>query len=150
MIISAFFAFLHFIAVFGIFCTVFLEWQTISPSPSYAEARRIQLCDLWYGIFAVVVLVVGFMRVYHFEKGHSFYIASPFYYLKLTLFILVGLISIYPTVRFIKWRSQTNIGQAPTLSEQEYKRIVNILRAELLLLLGMALFASLMARAVGV
>jgi len=105
MIISAIFAFLHFAAVFGIFCTVFLEWQTMTPTPNYVEARRMQRCDLWYGIFAGVVLVVGFMRVYHFEKGHAFYSASPFYYVKLALFLLVGLISIYPTVRFIKWRS---------------------------------------------
>jgi len=105
MIISAMFAFLHFVAVFGIFCTVFLEWQTMTPTPNYVEARRMQRCDLWYGIFAGVVLVVGFMRVYHFEKGHAFYSASPFYYVKLALFLLVGLISIYPTVRFIKWRS---------------------------------------------
>lgn len=149
MAISALFAFFHFIAVFGIFCTVFLEWQTINLKPSYAEARRIQICDLWYGIFAVVVLVVGFMRVYLFEKGHAFYVASPFYYLKLTLFILVGLISIYPTVRFIKWRTQTKMGQAPDVSTQEYRRILNILRAEMLLLLGVALCASLMARNVG-
>ncbi len=149
MLISALFAFLHFVAVFGIFCTVFLEWQTISSKPSYADARRIQLCDLWYGIFATIVLVVGFMRVYLFEKGHAFYVASPFYYVKLTLFILVGLISIYPTVRFIKWRAQTNVGQAPDLSMQEYRQILNILRAEMLLLLGVAICASLMARGIG-
>jgi uncharacterized membrane protein len=37
MATSAFFAFLHFVAVFGIFATVFLEWQTMSPAPSLAE-----------------------------------------------------------------------------------------------------------------
>jgi|APLak6261659701_1056019.scaffolds.fasta_scaffold15064_2 putative membrane protein len=150
MIISAMFAFLHFVAVFGIFCTVFLEWQTMNPTPSYAEARRMQRCDLWYGIFAAIVLVVGFMRVYHFEKGHAFYSASPFYYVKLTLFLLVGLISIYPTVRLIKWRSHTSIGKAPVVSAQEYRRIINVLRTELILLLGVALSANLMARGVGV
>ena len=150
MIVSALFAFLHFVAVFGIFGTVFLEWQTMSPNPSYAEAKRIQLCDRWYGIFAGIVLIVGFLRVYYFEKGHAFYTASPFFHAKLTLFVLVGLLSIYPTVRFIRWRPQTSKGQAPVVSAQEYRRIINVLRAELLLLLGMALCASLMARAVGV
>jgi len=150
MVISAVFAFLHFFAVFGIFGTVFLEWQTMSPNPSYAEAKRIQRCDRWYGIFAVLVLIVGFFRVYYFEKGYSFYTASPFFHAKLTLFVLVGLLSIYPTVRFIKWRPQTGKGQAPVVSAQEYRRVINVLRAELLLLLGVALCASLMARAVGV
>jgi len=150
MIISAIFAFLHFVAVFGIFCTVFLEWQTMSPTPNYVEARRMQRCDIWYGVFAALVLVVGFMRVYHFEKGYDFYSASPFYYVKLGLFLLVGLISIYPTMRLIKWRSHTNKGEAPVISAQEYQRIITVLRVELILLLGVALSATLMARGVGV
>jgi len=147
--ISALFAFLHFVAVFGIFATVFLEWQTMSRSPSHAEARRIQRCDLWYGIFAVAVLIVGFLRVFHFEKGREFYLASPFFQAKLALFVLVGLLSIYPTIRFLKWSPQTRKGQAPSVSGLEYRRIMLCLRAELVLLLGVALCASLMSRAVG-
>ena len=119
MAISALFAFVHFFAVFGIFGTVFLEWQTMSPNPSHAEATRIQRCDRWYGIFAVLVLIVGFLRVYYFEKGPAFYTASPFFHAKLALFILVGLLSIYPTVRFLKWRPQTSKGQAPSVTAQE-------------------------------
>jgi len=149
MVISALFAFLHFVAVFGIFGTIFLEWQTMSRNPSYAEARRIQRCDLWYGIFAVVVLIVGFLRVYYFEKGHAFYLANPFFQAKLALFVLVGLLSIYPTIRFLKWRPQTSKGQAPAVSDQEYVSIMFLLRAELVLLLGVALCASLMSRAAG-
>ena len=34
----------------------------------------------------------------------------------MALFVLVGLISIYPTVRFIKWRAQTRQGAAPVVS----------------------------------
>ncbi len=148
MLASAFFAFLHFAAVFGIFSTVVFELLTMSRTPSYVEARRIQLCDRWYGIFAGVVLVVGLLRVYYFEKGSSFYNASPFYHAKLTLFVLVGLLSIYPTVRFVKWRPHTRQGLAPVVSEEAYGRIVLVLRLELLLLLAMALCASLMARGV--
>ena len=149
MIVSALFAFLHFFAVFGIIATVFFEWQTMSRTPTFAEAKRIQLCDRWYGIFAVLVLIVGFLRVYFFEKGHAFYTANPFFHAKLGLFVAVGLLSIYPTIRFIRWRPQTSKGQAPAVSEQEYRRIMAVLRIELILLLGMALCASLMARAVG-
>ena len=149
MIVSALFAFLHFFAVFGIVATVFFEWQTMSRTPTFAEAKRIQLCDRWYGIFAVLVLIVGFLRVYFFEKGHAFYTANPFFHAKLSLFVAIGLLSIYPTIRFIRWRPQTSKGQAPVVSEPEYRRIMAVLRIELVLLLGMALCASLMARAVG-
>jgi putative membrane protein len=148
MVISALFAFLHFLAVFGVFSTVFFEWQAMSHAPTYVEAKRIQLCDRWFGIFAGVVLIVGFLRVYYFEKPKAFYFTNAFFNAKLTLFLLVGLLSIYPTIRFIKWRAQTNQGLAPTLSTVEFKRIMAVLRAELVLLLGVAVCASLMARGV--
>jgi putative membrane protein len=149
MTISAVFAFLHFLAVFAIVATVFLEWQTMSRTPTLAEAQRIQVADRWFGVSAAVVLVVGFLRVYYFEKGYVFYSSNPFFRAKLTLFVLVGLLSIYPTVRFIKWGTQTKLGLAPAVSAVEYRRIIVMLRLELLLLLGMALCASLMARGVG-
>lgn len=148
MATSALFAFLHFLAVFGIFGTVFVEWQTMSRKPTLAEARRIQVSDRWFGIFAMVVLVVGFLRVYYFEKGVAFYSSNPFFHAKLTLFVLIGLLSIYPTIRFIKWGPQTKQGMAPVVTAEQYTRIMFVLRVELLLLLGMALCASLMARGV--
>jgi putative membrane protein len=149
MVTSAFFAFLHFVAVFGVVATVFLEWQTMRPAPTHAEALRIQRCDRWYGMFAMLLVAVGLLRVYFFEKGSAYYYANPFFNLKLTLFVLVGLISIYPTMRFIKWRGQMQQGAAPVVPATEYRRIMMSLRAELLLLLAAALCASLMARGVG-
>ena len=149
MTISALFAFLHFLAVFAVVATVFLVWQTMSRTPTLAEARRIQVADRWFGLFAMMVLVVGFLRVYYFEKGAAFYSSNPFFRAKLALFIGVGLLSIYPTIRFIKWRAQTSQGTAPVVGESEYRRIVVMLRLELVLLLAMALCASLMARGVG-
>jgi len=149
MVTSAFFAFLHFVAVFGVVATVFLEWQTMSPAPTHAEALRLQRCDRLYGQFAMLLVVVGLLRVYFFEKGKAFYFGNPVFNAKMTLFVLVGLVSIYPTVRFIKWRAQTRQGAAPLVSAKEYGRIMMSLRIELLLLLGTALCASLMARGVG-
>jgi putative membrane protein len=146
---SALFAFLHFVAAFGIAAVLFLEWWTMSPAPTHAEARRLQASDGWYGILAGLLLVVGFLRVMYFEKGRDFYFGNPVFHAKLGLFVLIGLISIYPTVRFIKWRAQTRQGQAPTVSAREYGLIMLALRAEVVLLVGVLLCASLMARGIG-
>jgi putative membrane protein len=146
---SALFAFLHFFAVFGIFAAVILQWRTISAAPTLAEARRIQVSDRWFGILAGLVLVVGFLRVYRFEKGAAFYLSNPFFRAKLTLFLIVGLLSIYPTIRFLKWRAQTTQGLAPVLPAHEYRTILALLRIEVVLLLATAACASLMARGVG-
>ena len=149
MIVSAFFAFLHFVAVFGIFAALFFEWLVVSEAPTLREARRIQLCDRWYGIFAALLLAVGLLRVYHFEKGSMFYFSNPIFNLKLALFLVLGLISIYPTVRFIAWRRATKLEQAPVVQPGEFRALRTILRLEMVLLLVIALCASLMARGLG-
>ena len=148
MIASSLFAFLHFVAAFGIVATVVVEWLTFSKAPSLAEARRIQMSDRWYGIFAGVILIVGFLRVYYFEKGSEFYYSSPFFRVKLLLFLVAGLLSIYPTVKFIQWKKDTAQGRAPVIADKEYSTIALILKIEMVLFLGMLLSASLMARGV--
>jgi putative membrane protein len=87
--------------------------------------------------------------VFQFEKGSSYYFHNTFFLLKLALFVAVGLISIYPTIRFIAWGKLTRQGQAPQLVEAEFKRLRQALGAELLLLLGIVLCASLMAKGLG-
>ena len=146
---SALLAFLHFVAAFGIVAVVFLEWQTMSPAPTLAEARRLQVCDRWYGVFAVLVLVVGTLRFMYFERGRDFYLGNPVFQAKLGLFLVAGLLSIYPTVRFLKWRAQTRHGAAPVVSRREHDLIMLMLRAEMAVLLGVVLCASLMARGIG-
>jgi putative membrane protein len=148
MIASSLFAFLHFVAAFGIVATVVVEWLTFSKTPSLAEARRIQFVDRWYGIFAGVILIVGFLRVYYFEKGSEFYFSSPFFMVKMTLFAIAGLLSIYPTVKYIQWGKDTKQNRAPVIGDQEYSRIALVLKIEMALLLGIVLSASLMARGI--
>jgi len=148
MIINSLIAFLHFIAAFGIACTLFFEWLTFSKSPTYIEAKRIQQCDRWYGILAGIILVAGFLRVYYFEKGSAYYFSNPFFLVKLCLFLIVGLLSVYPTIKFIAWRKDMRTGQPPVISDKEFTAISFILNLELCLLAALVLSASLMARGV--
>ena len=149
MTINALFAFFHFIAAFGLAATLFFEWLSFNRELTYNEARRIQNADMWYGIFSGVLLVVGFLRVFYFEKGSVFYFASPFFHLKMTLFVAIGVLSIYPTIRFLAWRKETRQQQAPSISEQEFIKIRRILNAELILLIALLASASLMAKGIG-
>jgi putative membrane protein len=149
MVMSAVFSFLHFAAVFGIVGTLVAERVILSPTPTYREATRLQQCDRWYGLSAMVLLIVGFLRVYYFEKGSAFYFANPFFQAKLGLFIAVGLLSIYPTVRFVKWRAAMKSGAAPTVPDAEYRTLRTVLRLELILLAAIVACAAMMARGVG-
>jgi putative membrane protein len=150
MIINALFAFLHFVAAFGIVSTLFFEWLAFNKNPTLIEAKRIQQCDRWYGIFAGIILLIGFLRVYFFEKGAAFYFTNAFFLAKLCLFLVIGLLSIYPTVTFIGWRKDLQAGRPPVMTDSEFGAISIILNLEMALLAGLVLCASLMAKGVSI
>jgi putative membrane protein len=146
---SALFAFLHFITAFGVVFGIFYEWLTFHKNISIKEVKMLQKADLIYGISTVLVLIIGFARVFYFEKGKDFYFQNPFFHIKLGVFILIGLFSIYPSLKFMKWKKQTRYGQAPAISHIEFTRIRLFLRLEVSGIVILILAASLMAKGVG-
>ena len=64
------------------------------------KSRKLQRIDALFGASAGVLLVVGVLRVFYFEKGAAYYFHSAPFIAKLVLFVAVGLLSIYPTVTF--------------------------------------------------
>lgn len=146
---NALVAALHFIGAFGVIATVFAEWLIFNPTPTFADARRLQRCDAWYGLSALIVMVAGGLRVFYFEKGSAFYLGNPVFHLKMALFIAVGLLSIYPTVVFIRWRKATRGNTAPTMTTEQANRVALFLRLEMLLLVAMVVAASMMAKGIG-
>ena len=69
MVTSALMAFLHHLMAFTLVACVIYEFIAFRKGLSIEEARRIQRADLMYGISAGLLLVVGLLRVYFFEKG---------------------------------------------------------------------------------
>ncbi|MEW6242465.1 MAG: DUF2214 family protein, partial [Chloroflexota bacterium] len=91
---SAFMAFLHHLAAFTLVACVAYEFIAYRKGLSIEEARRIQRADLAYGISAGILLIVGLLRVYYFEKGPVYYNQNLFFWLKMDAFLIVGLLSI--------------------------------------------------------
>lgn len=146
---SAIMAFLHHIAAFTLTGAIIYEHITFRKDLSLAEARRIQIMDIIYGISAGVLVIVGLLRVFYFEKGAAFYAQNWFFWTKMAGFAVAGLASIYPTLRFLSWRKVVARGQVPEISEQDVKRIKMILRLETLGIAIIIFSAALMARGIG-
>ena len=146
---SAIMAFLHHLAAFTLVGVLIYEHTAFRKEMSIAEARRLQRMDMLYGISAAILLVVGLLRVFNFEKGASFYAQNWFFWTKMIGFALAGLLSIYPTVRFVSWNKSFANNQAPEISDTEFARIKLILRLELLGIVIIILSAAMMARGVG-
>jgi len=113
------------------------------------QARQLQLADLALGASASTLLVVGFLRVFYFEKGASYYFHSVPFIAKVTLFVIVFLLSIYPTVEFLSWRKHLRQGRAPVVPERKLHSIRAVIRWELIVVALIILCAALMARGVG-
>jgi len=93
--------------------------------------------------------VIGLLRVFFFEKGPAYYWHSAPFIAKLTLFAIVGLLSIYPTIQFVKWRKPLQDGVLPVVPEATMQKIRAILQWELAGVAGILLCAALMARGIG-
>ena len=128
---------------------IIYELVTFRKELSLADARKIQRMDILYGISAGVVVIVGLLRVFYFEKGAPFYAQNWFFWTKMAGFALAALLSVYPTIRFVSWNKFFARNQAPEISDQEFSRIKLILRLEMVAI-GLILFSAvMMARGVG-
>src|SRR5207237_8966059 len=114
---SALMAFLHHLAAFTLVAAVAVEVALFKPPLTVVQARRLQRTDLIFVVAAVVVLVVGMLRVAFFEKGPSYYWRDAFFLVKLGAFILAALISIYPTVTFLSCSKALRAGPPPEVAE---------------------------------
>lgn len=149
MLISALVAFLHHFAAFTVVAAIVVEWVMVRGELTSTELKRIQFTDMAYGIAAGLILAVGFARVFWFEKGSQYYFSNPAFHAKLGVFALVGAVSIYPTLRFIKWRNLPMEQGVLKVDSHELKKIRWCLNVELVGVVGILLLAAVMARGVG-
>lgn len=146
---SAFMAFLHHLFAFTLVACVVFEFIAFRKGLTTEEARRIQRADLFYGISAGLLLIVGLLRVFFFEKGAAFYNQSPFFWVKMNTFLIVGLLSIDPTIRYLRWNKTIKENKVPEISDKEFKRTRLILWLEVIGLAIIMLAAAFMARGIG-
>ena len=146
---SALFAFLHHVAAFALVAAVAVEFVLLRGELTVERARQIRFADLVLGIAAGLVLVVGMLRVRFFEKGADYYLHSIPFIAKVSLFVMVALLSIYPTLQFLSWKAAVAQGRAPAVPAAKLRRIRTLLHLELVGVIGIILCAALMARGIG-
>ena len=146
--VNSLMATLHHLCAFTLSACLLYEFVVFRKGLGVEEARRIQRVDLWYGISAGLLVAVGLLRVFYFEKGAAFYAANLMFWVKMALFVIVGLLSIYPTIRYIKWNPILAENRSPVISDVEYKNIRLLLLLEMIGLVLILFAAPAMARAI--
>jgi putative membrane protein len=135
-------AFLHHVAAFALVAAIAVEFVLIRQPIDAANARRLGLADMVVGISAGVLLVVGLLRVFYFEKGAAFYLHNAAFIAKMALFVAVAVSSIYPTPKFLSWRK----GRVDAAAVPAIRRLLHLELVGVVLIL---LCAALMARGIG-
>ena len=143
-------AIVHHLIVFGIAAALAAELALMRPAAmSPQTVRLLGRFDAAYGVMALAILVVGFLRVKYGAKGAEFYMHNPMFWAKIGAFAVVGLISIRPTLRILAWQKLAKADAAfvPPLDEVGAVRRQMLLEIHVFALIP--IFAAMMARGVG-
>jgi len=139
---------LHYIAVFLLVGAVVAELYLLKLKPTVDVVSVIARADLVYGIGAVLVLMTGLSGVFHSGKGVAYYLHNGAFHAAITCFVLAGLLSIAPTLRYLRWRKAAVLG-GTVPSEAEWKAQRKWVHLQLGLFAVIAVCMSMMARGVG-
>ena len=137
---------LHHLLVFGLIAMLVTESVLLRGPIDGPALQRLARLDAAYGMAAVTLLIAGVCRIAFGVKAYDFYQHNPWFHAKIGTFVLVGLVSILPTIRFLRWRKAlaANPGYRPDAAE--VARLSGIVRFELVLIAAIFIFAAAMAR----
>jgi putative membrane protein len=147
--LDALLAYLHFTAVFVLFAFISIELVLLGTELAPATIRLLGRMDIWYFGSAIVVLATGFARLVFGAKGPAFYLQSWPVYVKIALFLAVVIVSIDPTLRFIRWRRSLDHDPAWRVPPGEQRRMRRTVLLEVHIAALIPLLAVIMARGLG-
>lgn len=145
MTIEIIIKYVHFVTIFAIVGSLVSEHLLLREKMTRAEIQRLSVIDGVYGLSAIILLGAGLALWLWVGKPAEFYSKNWIFHLKLGMFVALGLLSIYPTIFFLKNRKGESADELVAIPSA----IKWMLRMELLLLFLMPLFATLMARGIG-
>jgi len=143
-------AFIHHLAAFTLVAALAVEAVLVRGALTVRSARVVQRADMILGAAAGVLLVAGLARVFHFEKGWTYYASSVPFIVKFSLFLVVALLSIYPTVVFLSWRKPAKLAAALSAADDVLRPVRIVIHLELVAVVIIVLCAALMAKGIGV
>lgn len=133
----------HFLGIIVFASLLVAEHILVKGRLSAQDLRRVLIIDAAYGVSAFFVLIAGLALWLWVGKPAEFYSANPVFHAKLGVFILMAIVSIYPTCFYLKNRKMADGSlEVPGM-------VVNAIRLESLLLVLIPLLAVFMARGYG-
>ena len=146
---SASVAYIHYLSFMICFGALIYERISLKINPNRRESISMVIADIIYGIAGIALLTSGIYRVIKFGQGADFYTQNPIFWTKIIIFALVGSLSLYPTITYILWAIPLSKGKLPEVTSNLVTRLKLIINIELVGFSLIPLFATLMARGIG-
>ncbi len=142
--------FAHFVCIFLLACLLTGEAFILKKSLSRDGVAQLQGVDRYYGVAAGLVIVTGLLLVFFSAKGAAYYAHNAIFWMKMGLFVSVALISIVPTVAYLRWNQRRTADGSIVLEDGEYRRLRALLWAQIGLFVFIPLCAALMANGISI
>jgi len=142
-------AYLHYFSLFAAFSLLVAELIVLQLPPQPGRWRFMSRLDVGYFVAAIGVLATGLARVFLGLKPALYYWHDTYFHALWITYLIIGLLSIVPTVSFIRWAKAEHAaaGFAPPVPALQHVR--GHIAFELLLFCIAPFFAILMARGYG-
>ena len=125
------------------------ERLTIKPNMSEDEDTQLLIADTVYGIAAVLVLYTGYLRATEYGKGWDFYSHEPIFWVKMSLFAILGASSLFNTANILQREFFASGSSEEARSDELVQRMTTIVNGELLAMISIPLAATTMSRGIG-
>ena len=135
--------YLHFLGIITLASALVGEHLLIAKEMNIKSFKKLVIVDAVYGLGAIATLIAGILLWFSVGKPAEFYSSNVIFHIKITLFLSIGLLSIFPTVYFLRNRKSTS----DSITIPSY--IVKIIRIELCLLLILPVLGVLISRGIG-
>ena len=129
MTLEAILAALHLVAILTF--VVFLSSQAALYRMEWMNAavvERLVRLDVIYGAAALVMIGSGLARLLWGIKGVSWYVSQPLFHIKITIVVVMAILSIWPSIMFRRWRRNLQASGAlpDELEVKKVRRLVMI------------------------
>lgn len=139
-------AILHHLAVLALVVLMTVELMLLQPGLTSRNLRSLIKVDAAYGASAGLVIGIGLARVFWGIKGADFYLGNPWFWTKMAAFVVIGLLSIPPTIAILKWRNAQRQDTGFLPSADDIARLRRFVKHEAALLGIVFASAAVMAR----
>ena len=150
MTIDLILAIAHHLVVFLLAGLLIAEVALLRPGIAGDRLRQLGSIDMAYGAMATLIIIVGVLRVIYGDKGAEYYLQNWAFWAKMGAFVLVGILSVPPTLGILGWRRQLNADPAFSPDPAQVARLRRFFAGELVAFAFIPAFAAAMARGYGI